>query len=312
MNSANADAKLRLRRVIDRSNQLLTDSAGRNEKRLTGHPRVSGRDRVITYRLQVHGSIVDPSWEFDLAEILLNTRSLLDNLMWNLAHEDTSIEYSEKEERYITFPIVETEAAWDAAVRTKAHLRRLNPSVLARVRAMQPIDTDERPDEVLSWVDALHRVDKHRDRLRIVAGLDTQWPMFFRLVGAGQGEVRQSIDWLISPSDPLRSNIDVVRVTCSGAVKAPPVEKIPCALFVVVDGEKYDLQDFVWDLQALAMKAYEVLLGLEPDMFKGLRALAEYRRERLAAFNRSMVDGTDEWALRFGGDDPVEALMNPS
>ena len=97
MKSASADAKLRLHRVIDRSNKLNDIAAGSAKSRLSGHPRVSGRNRVVTYRLRVNGRLVDPEWEFDLAEILLNVRALLDNLMWTLAHADSDTRYSEKE-----------------------------------------------------------------------------------------------------------------------------------------------------------------------------------------------------------------------
>jgi len=280
---------------MSRIEALLVQAGGSTKKRLSAQPRLSGRNRVVTYRLRVHGSIVEADWEFELAEILLNVGALLDNQMWALAHADKTIAYSTKEERFITFPIVGTQEAWEHAVRTKAHLNRLSDEHLARVRAMQPIETDDRPDDVLSWVDALHRLDKHRGRLRIVGGLDPQWPMFFHLTPAGGGALVQDVDWLVPIDGTLRSNVDIVRVTCSVAIRQPGVERVPCALFVVVDGERYDLQDFIWDVQVLTMRAFEVLQGLEPVMYPNMRKVFEYRRERLAVFNRSMLDGTTEY-----------------
>ena len=301
MTSTSTDASLRLTRVISRIDALLVEAGGSTKKRLSAQPRVSGRNRVITYRLRVHGRIVEPDWEFELAEILLNVRALLDNQMWALAHADEAVTYTAQEERYITFPIVSTQEAWEHAVRTKAHLNRLSDKHLARVRAMQPIETGDRPDEVLSWVDALHRLDKHRGRLRIVGGLDPQWPMFFHLAPAGSGQLVQDVDWLVRIDEPLRSNVDIVRVTCSIAVEEPGVERVPCALFVEVDGERYDLQDFIWDVQVLVMRAFEVLQGLDPVMYPNMRKVFEYRRDRLAAFNRSMLNGTTEYD-KYGKD----------
>ncbi|MDR6171559.1 hypothetical protein [Curtobacterium sp. SORGH_AS_0776] len=305
-----ADAKLRLQRILDRSNDLIAAAAsGRGT--VTGIPTIGARSRVVTYRLRIKGALVEPAWEFDLADILLNVRSLLDNLVWQLAHADPNVQYTAAEERLITFPISETNEKWDQTVRTKPHLKRMAPEILARIRALQPFEAQRQPDEVVSFIDALHRLDKHRSRLRLEARMDPQFPMLFRVVPEGKEHGARDVDWLVSLDEELRSGLAVVRVTSQNGIRHAPKEPVPVAHFVVADGESYDLQDFLWDLQALAMRAFEVLQGMDLIGYEALRKVAEFRRERLAAFNRSMMYGTDEWERRGFADDTIDRLLAP-
>ncbi len=118
-----SNVKLRLQRILDRSNELITTAAS-GHGTVTAIPTIGARSRVVTYRLRIKGALVEPDWEFELADILLNVRSLLDNLVWQLAHADPSATYTHAEERLITFPISETKEKWDQTVRTKPHLKR--------------------------------------------------------------------------------------------------------------------------------------------------------------------------------------------
>ncbi len=134
------------------------------------------------------------------------------------------------------------------------------PELLARIRALQPFEAQRQPDEFVSFIDALHRLDKHRSRLRLKAGMDPQFPMTSVLRPQARSPARET--WTGSCQTMKSSDrAAIVRVTSQGGIRHAPKEVVPVAHFVVADGESYDLQDFLWDLQALAMRAFEVLQG---------------------------------------------------
>lgn len=305
-----SDSRLRLRRIFDKSNALIEALGDANLPRVSASPRIMKRGREVTYTLSVKGRMHDPSSEFELAEVLFHTRALLDNLTWDLAHADPNIEYTEEQQRKITFPVARASSRWSVeenwahTVRTKPHLKQMPPELLERIRRMQSFDKDTRSHAVLSWVDALHQVDKHRTRLHIRLGLDPQWTTLFPM--APESAVRSaSYDWLPAAEETLRTGLPLVRVTTThGVTGAKPID-VPVSRFVWLDGERWDYQDFIWDLQILALRGYEILRGVEPTESDKLRLVAEYRRARVLTLQRDIRDGTDNYGRLFAGEDPT-------
>jgi hypothetical protein len=310
MESWASDSRLRLRRIFDKSNALITALGDAHLPHVTASPRIAKRGREVTYTLSVKGRMHDPSTEFELAEVLFHTRALLDNLTWDLAHADPNIEYNEEQQRRITFPVARASDRWTAeenwahTVRTKPHLKQMPPELLERIRRMQSFASDIPSDAVLDWVDALHQVDKHRTRVHVRLGLDPQWTTLFPI--APELAVRSATyDWLPPADETLRTGLPLVRVTTAHGVTGAKGIDVPVSHFVWLDGERWDYQDFIWDLQILALRGYEILRGVEPTESEKLRLVAEYRRTRVLTLQRDVRHGTDEYGRFFAGEDPT-------
>jgi hypothetical protein len=281
--------------------------------KITARAELSRDKRAATFKV----SIPDEAdrdltrWALRLADFLFNARATLDNVFWLVTHDTPLATPTKEEEKKAYFPIAATDADWSSfAGRSLA--RKIRPPLLERLRVVQPfLRTDSPTSRGLQLLHKIHIQDKHRQPLALGLHLDTKLPVMLTVGPARPGPFecwQEWLDWKL----PLRDGLAIKRVRLDVAID-PPIEPSPilAAPNVEFDGELYDLQDFMWDIQGGVLRVIDqVCIGttLRADLWD---ASIAWRRESEAALTRSLLDGTNEWEDRgFNKHSPYDRIYD--
>ncbi len=103
-------------------------------------------------------------WNVIIGDCLYNFRSALDHLAWQLVLVNGSTPT-----RSTAFPLFDSPSAWKQL--SPSRLRGMDNKAIALIQQTQPcFGSNPYRNQILSWLDGLHNVDKHRHFNLTIAG----------------------------------------------------------------------------------------------------------------------------------------------
>ena len=300
---------------VDReARRVLYDSAAQVAAAgITARPSLSPDRLTVSYSVAIaKPELLDfKGWGFQVAHVLYDVRALLDNIMWRVVHDNPRGTLTPKQEKDVYLPMFTREEQWDSfAVGPIGHVIR--PVLLSRLREVQPF---ARPEHVglagLAVLSKLHLSDKHREPIEVHLIPDWQMPppLLYPTPRHDLGHLWIQLGSLTRPIFEGR-HLTTIRFAEPLAKEPNVVPLYPAPVFVLA-GERYDVQDVLWDAQAALLRVMDtVCLGntFRADLWDADTA---WRRDSVAALNRSLTEGTNEWEQRgFNQPSPYAAIAN--
>lgn len=282
------------RRILHGSASQLAEAG------ITASPTVSLDRMTVSYTVAVDEpeKLDLKKWGFQVAHFLYDVRATLDNIMWLVVHDRPLGALTPRQEEHVYFPMAREEEYWRSFVAGPI-AKVIRPALLARLEDVQPF---KRPGHQaiagLTLLSKIHLSDKHRDRMTLQLLPDAQMPppLFAPAARHDLGEMWVQLGNLSRPIT-VGGHLKTIRYVApiAGEPNTVPLRPVP---MVVFGGERYDLQDVMWDAQAALLRVVDtVCLGntFRSDLWD---ADVAWRREAVAALNRSLADGTAEWERR--------------
>ena len=249
-------------------------------------------------------------WSLHFADFLFNARAALDNVMWLVAHDSPVTPLTDREENSLYFPIAGTKQQWTSFAGSPA-AKKIRPLLLDRLEAVQPFRRPNRSgSQGLVYMNGLHKADKHRIPLGLDLMLDFQLPTLLDINPQDGRALRFEDQWL-DFEKPVVNGAKIMQIRADRPVLPPPDLRLNLIPMANLDGERYDLQDLVWDVQSAVTRSIDAIcfdFTIRADLFD---ADVAWRRESLISLRRSMNEQTDEWGRRgFNLSPPYEQIID--
>jgi hypothetical protein len=119
--------------------------------------------------------------------------------------------------------------------------------------------------------------------------------LFGEVVDHPDGPGESWIDFA-QPNPPIGDGLELVERRTTRPMVSVGIENVPLACAVPLDGGYLDVQDLLWEVMELVMRAAEILEGKRPKAADGIAAIIAAERAQLAAFHRGVYhDDWDGW-----------------
>jgi hypothetical protein len=128
------------------------------------------RDAMLVYVADMFE--IDPQWSHDIAHILYDCRSSLDQIVWQLYLASKGEAPTERLARLLAFPIARTERAWQEQL-AGHRLDGIDAEFVGMIEAVQPYHRPAHVIHALVSLARLNDLDKHRAPHLMVFGADS-------------------------------------------------------------------------------------------------------------------------------------------
>ena len=278
----------RLRYLVKEINDFLAEVGEfrATPKRVTAVPvmPIRDRNRRVTYTMRVDGEPFPEAWVEQVRDMISRARSLLDNAMWTAAHRDPSVIYNSDQSRRIYFPVAKNASDWAAFEKT-AHGASLTSAVRTALRGIQPFVTGAFTVTLLS---KSNNDDKHKLPLSLQMMPDRLF-VFYPDVDFGKRGRGKTNFALSAPLLPIGNRI-LGEFTSEYPIARARSFDVPTALCISIGQDWVDVQDFLWDVLEMVVRATAILSDGDTSLADGVKRYIRQQRAQLDAF-RKIFDG---------------------